>query len=51
MGDGRTFDQAVRALDKLIAAHTQATPTQPDQSSPAGSGYEPTLVRSGTRAF
>ena len=26
MGDGRSFYQAVRALDKLIAEHSQTTP-------------------------
>jgi hypothetical protein len=40
MGDGRTFDQAVRQLDKLIVEHAQTTPNVPDPDSPELRGYE-----------
>jgi hypothetical protein len=38
MGDGRTFDQALRALDKLIAE--QARVETPDVDSPIRRAYE-----------
>jgi len=42
MGDGRSFDQALRALDKFIAE--QSVRDVPDQGSPAGSAHERTPV-------
>jgi hypothetical protein len=36
VGDGRTFDQALRALDKLIAEQTRAS----DGDSPVRRAYE-----------
>jgi hypothetical protein len=47
MGDGRTFDQAVRALDKFIAEHTQATSDVPDPDSPVRRAYERLLAGPG----
>lgn len=38
VGDGRTFDQALRALDKLIAEQTRAS--DPDADSPVRRAYE-----------
>lgn len=40
MGDGRTFDQAVRALDKLIAEHSARSRDVPDPDSPIRRAYE-----------
>ena len=40
MGDGRTFDQAVRALDKFIAERAQAPRNVPDPNSPVRRAYE-----------
>ncbi|HZT91408.1 MAG TPA: hypothetical protein VFA05_05145 [Gaiellaceae bacterium] len=40
MGDGRTFDQAVRALDKLIAERSTKEPEVPDPDSPVRRAYE-----------
>jgi hypothetical protein len=40
VGDGRTFDQALRALDKLIAERAQARPEVPDPYSPVRRAYE-----------
>jgi hypothetical protein len=48
MGDGRTFDQAVRQLDKLIVEHAQTTPNVPDPDPPVRLAYE--RVKSGARA-
>jgi hypothetical protein len=50
MGDGRTFDQAVRALDKLIAEHSQATTDVPDPNSPIRRAYERLLTGTYQRA-
>ena len=38
VGDGRTFDQALRALDKLIAEQNRAN--VPDADSPVRRAYE-----------
>lgn len=38
VGDGRTFDQALRALDKLIAEQNRAS--VPDADSPVRRAYE-----------
>jgi hypothetical protein len=48
MGDGRTFDQAVRQLDKLIVEHAQPAPNVPDPNSPVRRAYE--RIISGARA-
>jgi hypothetical protein len=40
MGDGRTFDQAVRALDKLIAERSRKDHDVPDPDSPVRRAYE-----------
>jgi hypothetical protein len=40
MGDGRTFDQAVRALDKFVAEHMAAPRNVPDPNSPVRRAYE-----------
>jgi hypothetical protein len=40
MGDGRSFDQAVRALDKFIAERSQAPGNVPDPNSPVRRAYE-----------
>jgi hypothetical protein len=40
MGDGRTFDQAVRALDKLIAERAVKDRDVPDPDSPVRRAYE-----------
>ena len=37
VGDGRTFDQALRALDKLIAEQTR---TDSEANSPVRRAYE-----------
>jgi hypothetical protein len=47
MGDGRTFDQAVRALDKFIAEHTDPTSDVPDPNSPIRRAYERLLAGTG----
>ena len=47
VGDGRTFDQAVRALDKLISERTQAPGNVPDPNSPIRRAYE-RIVRGAT---
>jgi hypothetical protein len=39
MGDGRTFDQALRALDKLIAEQDRRS-SAPDADSPVRRAYE-----------
>jgi len=40
VGDGRTFDQAIRALDKLISERAQAPGNVPDPNSPIRRAYE-----------
>ncbi len=40
VGDGRTLDQAIRALDKLIAERAQAPGNVPDPNSPIRRAYE-----------
>ena len=40
VGDGRTFDQALRALDKFIAERVQAPGNIPDPNSPVRRAYE-----------
>jgi hypothetical protein len=47
MGDGRTFDQAVRALDKFIVEHTELTSDVPDPNSPIRRAYERLLTGPG----
>ena len=42
MGDGRSFDQALRALDKFIAE--QSAQDAPDPGSQSGSAHERTPV-------
>ena len=39
MGDGRSFGQAVRALDKFIAEHDRRSQV-PDPDSPVRRAYE-----------
>lgn len=52
MGDGRTFGQAVRALDKFIAeeARRLELPQVPDPDSPVRRAYD-RIVNGGTVAF
>jgi hypothetical protein len=38
MGDGRTFEQALRALDKLVAEQSRSD--LPDANSPIRRAYE-----------
>jgi len=40
MGDGRTFGQAVRALDKFIAEQNRRVAQVPDPDSPVRRAYE-----------
>ena len=40
MGDGRTFAQAVRALDKFIAEQSRRQTQVPDPDSPVRRAYE-----------
>ena len=40
VGDGRTFDQALRALDKFVAERVQAPRNIPDPNSPVRRAYE-----------
>jgi hypothetical protein len=40
MGDGRTFGQAVRALDKFIAEQNRRLTQVPDPDSPVRRAYE-----------
>ena len=40
VGDGRTFDQAIRALDKFVAERVQAPGNIPDPNSPVRRAYE-----------
>jgi hypothetical protein len=40
MGDGRSFGQSVRALDKFIAEHDRRLTAVPDPDSPVRRAYE-----------
>jgi hypothetical protein len=40
MGDGRTLDQALRALDKFVAEHAATESDVPDPHSPVRRAYE-----------
>jgi hypothetical protein len=40
MGDGRSFGQAVRALDKFIAEQNRRQTQVPDPDSPVRRAYE-----------
>ena len=40
MGDGRSFGQALRALDKFIAEHDRLLTAVPDPDSPVRRAYE-----------
>jgi hypothetical protein len=40
VGDGRTFDQAIRALDKFLAERAKAPGNVPDPNSPVRRAYE-----------
>jgi hypothetical protein len=40
VGDGRTFDQAIRALDKFVAERAKAPGNVPDPYSPVRRAYE-----------
>ena len=40
MGDGRTLDQAIRALDKFVSERAQAPGNIPDPNSPVRRAYE-----------
>jgi hypothetical protein len=40
MGDGKTFEQALRALDKLIAEQTLAAETHSAELDPVRRAYE-----------
>jgi hypothetical protein len=40
VGDGRTFDQAIRALDKFVAERAKAPGNVPDPNSPVRRAYE-----------
>jgi hypothetical protein len=40
VGDGRTFDQALRALEKFVAERVQAPGNIPDPNSPVRRAYE-----------
>jgi hypothetical protein len=44
MGDGKTFEQALRALDKLIAEQMRATGSHPHASEPVRRTYEQTVA-------
>jgi hypothetical protein len=45
VGDGRTFDQAIRALDKFVAERAQAPRNVPDPNSPVRRAYERIISR------
>jgi hypothetical protein len=48
MGDGRTFGQSVRALDKFIAEQSRRDASQvPDPNSPIRRAYERLIVGTG----
>jgi hypothetical protein len=40
VGDGRSLDQVLRALDKFVAEHVQASGNIPDPNSPVRRAYE-----------
>jgi hypothetical protein len=44
MGDGKTFEQAVRALDKLIAEQSRADETRSAELDPMRRAYEPIVA-------
>jgi hypothetical protein len=44
MGDGKTFEQALRALDKLIAEQSQAVDARPAQPDAVRGAYERTVA-------
>ena len=48
MGDGKTFEQALRALDKLIAEQSRADDARPAEPDPVRRAYE--LIVTGTAA-
>jgi hypothetical protein len=47
MGDGKTFEQAVRALDKLIAEQSRDFAPLPPEPDPVQRAYE-RIVSGGT---
>jgi hypothetical protein len=49
MGDGRSFGQAVRALDKFIVEQNRRLTQVPDPDSPVRRAYE-RIVAGGTSA-
>ncbi|NUR75916.1 MAG: hypothetical protein HOQ28_06490 [Thermoleophilia bacterium] len=48
MGDGRSFGQAVRALDKFIAEQNRRQTQVPDPDSPVRRAYE-RIIAGGAR--
>ena len=44
MGDGKTFEQALRALDKLIAEQTRASESHPPEPEPVRRAYQQIVV-------
>jgi hypothetical protein len=52
MGDGRTFGQSVRALDKFILEQRRRDANQvPDPDSPIRRAYERLITGTGPAAF
>jgi hypothetical protein len=52
MGDGRTFGQSVRALDKFIVEQNRRDAQQvPDPNSPVRRAYDRIVNGGGTVAF
>jgi hypothetical protein len=52
MGDGRTFGQSVRALDKFIVEQNRRDARQvPDPNSPVRRAYDRIVNGGGTVAF
>jgi len=49
VGDGRTFDQAVRALDKFVAERAKAPGNVPDPNSPVRRAYERIVYGAGNQ--
>jgi hypothetical protein len=45
VGDGRTFDQAIRALDKFVAERAHTPRNVPDPNSPVRRAYERIISR------
>jgi hypothetical protein len=45
MGDGRTLDQAIRALDKFVAERAHTPRNVPDPNSPVRRAYERIIGR------